>query len=222
MNALTDIGEMLISDAKKDYFFRPSFSAMSAIGSPAEIVMTYSVLNGFEINQVALSAIESFGEIPGWLVNAIRKPAFGKKILSAAMHVMTCCCDDDITSLIGEWKIGKSGIVYKRGDMSPEEIIIIGRELIEHGIIGKAKVRKLQRNEGKGEYSNEFRAIDYINSARAHFNMTRNEAVNLTMTEFQLLLKNKFPDEKGLTREEYDSLADDYLKKKAERLANGK
>ncbi|KER01514.1 hypothetical protein MEG1DRAFT_03879 [Photorhabdus temperata subsp. temperata Meg1] len=38
--------------------------------------------------------------------------------------------------------------------------------------------------------------------------MTREEAERLTMTEFQMMLKAKFPDEKGFTREEYDAVID--------------
>ncbi|MBD2806355.1 hypothetical protein ID855_16955 [Xenorhabdus sp. ZM] len=51
--------------------------------------------------------------------------------------------------------------------------------------------------------------------------MTREEAERLTMTEFQMMLKAKFPDEKGFTREEYDAVidADD---KRTNDLMNGK
>ncbi|WP_420800681.1 DUF6246 family protein [Photorhabdus temperata] len=69
-------------------------------------------------------------------------------------------------------------------------------------------MRRFQRHEGTEAYSNQFKAIEYINAARAHFNMTREEAERLTMTEFQMMLKAKFPDEKGFTREEYDAVID--------------
>ena len=49
--------------------------------------------------------------------------------------------------------------------------------------------------------------------------MNRAEASQLTMTEFQMLLAAKYPDQKGFTRDEYDSIADDYLKKQAARRA---
>ncbi|MCW0310162.1 hypothetical protein NB725_004589 [Pantoea ananatis] len=38
------------------------------------------------------------------------------------------------------------------------------------------------------------------------------------MTEFQMMLAAKFPEQKGFTREEYDNVADDYLAKKARKL----
>jgi hypothetical protein len=51
--------------------------------------------------------------------------------------------------------------------------------------------------------------------------MNRAEASQLTMTEFQMLLAAKYPDQKGFTREEYDSIAE-YLAKQAARRAKAK
>ena len=102
--------------------------------------------------------------------------------------------------------------------MPPGDMVLIAQSLITHGIIGKAKVRQLQRHES-GQATTEFRAFDYISAARNHFNMSRGDAEQLTMTEFQMLLNAKFPDQKGFTREEYNAVADDYLAKKARKLA---
>ena len=84
--------------------------------------------------------------------------------------------------------------------------------------IQKAKVRHLQRHES-GEATSEFRAFEYISAARNHFGMSRAEAEQLSMTEFQLLIAAKYPDQKGFTKDEYDAVADEYLAKKARRLA---
>ncbi|MBE3275829.1 hypothetical protein IMW81_28275, partial [Klebsiella pneumoniae] len=65
--------------------------------------------------------------------------------------------------------------------------------------------RKLQRYE-TNETTAEFRAADYIMAARNHFGISREEAENLTMTEFSLLLNAKYPNQKGFTREEFDSV----------------
>ena len=42
------------------------------------------------------------------------------------------------------------------------------------------------------------------------------------MTEFQLLIAAKYPDQKGFTKDEYDAVADEYLAKKEKRLARAK
>lgn len=39
------------------------------------------------------------------------------------------------------------------------------------------------------------------------------------MTEFQLMLIAKYPDQKGYTREEYDHAADDYFARRKRRQA---
>ena len=46
-------------------------------------------------------------------------------------------------------------------------------------------------------------------AARNHFGISREEAENLTMTEFSMMLSSKYPDQKGFTREEYDAVMDD-------------
>ncbi len=238
MNPMVEIGEMLISDRYTDYFFRPSFTAMTRIGSPAEIVNAYAVLNGAEAHKfvglmmlaikhaqrISLLRRVAYNSITGnaygddsWLFSAIRRMA-SRGLLSSAMHVMQSCCDEDVTPLIGEWRAGKKGVIYRRGGMSTGEIILISHTLIEHGVMGKAKIRRPQRAE-TNSYVNEFRAIEYINSARIHFGISRAEAERLTMTEFQLMLNAKYPDQQGFTREEYDTVRDDYFKRREERIA---
>nr|WP_254061043.1 DUF6246 family protein [Yersinia enterocolitica] len=127
------------------------------------------------------------------------------------------CCDKSASALIGEFKGWRNCIVYRPGKVSKETVITIAKELIDHGVIGKEKIRKLQKNEGKSDYSSEFNAMDYINSARIHFNMSRAEAEQLTMTEFQHLLAAKYPEQKGYAREEYDSAADEFFAQRARR-----
>lgn len=92
---------------------------------------------------------------------------------------------------------------------------------MQHGVIGKAKVRRLQRNESN-TYSREFNASDYIIAARNHFGMSRDEAVKLSMTEFTLLLTAKYPEQKGLTKDEYDAVAEAHLARQAARRAKSK
>jgi hypothetical protein len=137
------------------------------------------------------------------------------------MLVLQACCEEDLTPMIGEWKGWRHCVVYRPGQMPKNDIIVLAQHLMQHGIVGKAKVRQLQRHE-TGERTTEFKAFDYISAARSHFGMNRTEASQLTMTEFQMLLAAKYPDQKGFTREEYDSIADEYLAKQAVRRENAK
>lgn len=150
MIPFTEIGEMLISDAQHDYFFRPSFANMTRIGSPAAIVERFAELHTSDAPRLLEAAIKAYGEVPGWLLAHINAPSFSSDSIYAGMIVMQACCKEDISSLVGELrpsKRGKRAFVFRRGSMPPSDIIVLAQSLITHGIIGKAKVRKLQRHE---------------------------------------------------------------------------
>ncbi|HAH9736199.1 TPA: hypothetical protein HIE99_002213 [Escherichia coli] len=219
MNALIDIGEIPISDSRdggKDYLLRPSFKAMARLGKPDEIVAMYAQIHGSEIQQLMTSCTSGMKLIPDWMAPSFN--AANDNLLLTAMLVLQACCDDDLADLIGEWVDDDGRIVYQPGLMPKDLIIIFARELMQNGIIGKAKVRQLQRNESN-EATNEFRAVDYIVAAQTHFAISEEEASRLTMTKFQMLLAAKYPEQKGFTREEYDSVADDFLARQAARRA---
>lgn len=212
---LTEIGEMRISLSDRSFFFKPSFRAMNEIGTPKEIVEVYAKLNG--IDYVApLQYVEClpFGA-QMQVMRTISKPAYGRHVLSAAYIVMQSCCEDDVSVLIGGWKPTPRGVRYVPGIMPVSDIIIIARNLMQHGIIGKSPLKVPERLEEQGKKTtNEFHASQYIISARTHFDMTRDEAENLSMTEFQMMIKNKYPEPKGLTKEER---AAEYDQAKADR-----
>lgn len=212
---LTEIGEMRISLSDRSFFFKPSFRAMNEIGTPKEIVEVYAKLNG--IDYVApLQHVEylPFGA-QMQVMKTISKPVYGRHVLSAAYIVMQSCCEDDISVLIGGWKPTPRGVRYVPGIMPVSDIIIIARNLMQHGIIGKSPLKVPERLEEQGKKTtNKFHASQYIISARTHFDMTRDEAENLSMTEFQMMIKNKYPEPKGLTKEER---AAEYDQAKADR-----
>ena len=212
---LTEIGEMRISLSDRSFFFKPSFRVMNEIGTPKEIVEVYAKLNG--IDYVApLQRVEClpFGA-QMQVMKTISKPVYGRHVLSAAYIVMQSCCEDDASVLIGGWKPTPRGVRYVPGIMPVSDIIIIARNLMQHGIIGKSPLKVPERLEEQGKKTtNEFHASQYIISARTHFDMTRDEAENLSMTEFQMMIKNKYPEPKGLTKEER---AAEYDQAKADR-----
>ena len=212
---LTEIGEMRISLSGRSFFFKPSFRAMNEIGTPKEIVEVYAKLNG--IDYVApLQHVEylPFGA-QMQVMKTISKPVYGRHVLSAAYIVMQSCCEDDASVLIGGWKPTPRGVRYVPGIIPVSDIIIIARNLMQHGIIGKSPLKVPERLEEQGKKTtNEFHASQYIISARTHFDMTRDEAENLSMTEFQMMIKNKYPEPKGLTKEER---AAEYDQAKADR-----
>lgn len=224
MIPMKEIGECLISTQDADYMFRPSFANMMRIGETQEIVQAFYDLHSDEVTPLIERAVAAYGHVPAWLVEHVRNTTYGKRALMAALTVMEACSECDISSLIGEFRPAKAkGKPFKRraGQMGDFEVLLIAQSLITHGIIGKAKVRQLQRHESS-QGTSEFSAFEYISAARNHFGISREEAERLTMTEFQHMLNAKYPDQKGFTRDEYDAVADDYMAKKARRLAKAK
>lgn len=222
MAVLKDIGELGISDSReggRDYVLRPSFEAMARLGEPEEIVKLYAEINGSDAQKVFYDCDEAFGGVPDWMLPVINKVS--DKILSASMLVLQACCEEDLTGAIGEWCERGGKIVYLPGIMPKEDIVTLAKELMLHGIIGNAKVRRLQRHEAK-ETTTEFNAAEYIAAAQTHFNIGLSEASQLTMTAFQLLLAAKYPDQKGFTRDEYDAIANEYLARQAARRGKAK
>lgn len=216
MTPIKELGECVIGTDTHEYFFRPSFRNMARIGEPEEIVQTFYDLCNDEaaplIQQAAKVYIrDEYSHLPDCVMRYIQSGLLNRKAVMAAHTVLTACCDDDIGELVGWMKPGKSrkrGFMWRPGTMPAPEMIIVAQNLMMHGIIGKAKVRKLQRYESN-ETTSEFRATDYIMAARNHFGISREEAENLTMTEFALMLNAKYPNQKGFTREEYDAVMDD-------------
>ncbi|MDA3989949.1 DUF6246 family protein [Klebsiella aerogenes] len=226
MTPVKEFGECLITSGDKEYFFRPSLLAMTRIGEPAEIVQTFYDLCNDEatplIQQAAQVYIrDEYSRLPDCVLRYIQSGLLSRKAVMAAYAVLTACCDDDIGELVGWMKPGKSrkrGFMWRPGTMPAPEMIIVAQNLMMHGIIGKAKVRKLQRHE-TSDTTNEFRASEYIVAARNHFGISKEEAWQLTMTEFQLMLIAKYPEQKGYTRKEYDHAADDYFARRKRRQA---
>ncbi len=226
MTPIKEFGECLITSWDKEYFFRPSLLSMTRIGEPAEIVQTFYDLCNDEatplIQQAAQVYIrDEYSRLPDCVLRYIQSGLLSRKAVMAAHAVLTACCDDDIGELVGWMKPGKSrkrGFMWRPGTMPAPEMIIVAQNLMMHGIIGKAKVRKLQRHE-TSDTTNEFRASEYIVAARNHFGISKEEAWQLTMTEFQLMLIAKYPEQKGYTREEYDHAADDYFSRRKRRQA---
>lgn len=225
MIPLTDIGEVVLinrDEGGRDYFLRPSFLAMTRIGSPAEIVSTYAIIHGGPAQDLITACAGlcgNTGRLPAWIAASFERVS--DCILAASIHVLQACCDDDLSTMTGEW-LGKDGkIEYAAGLLSRNDIILIAQSLMTHGIIGRAKVRKLQRYENS-DTTTLFNALEYINAARTHFDLSREDAANLTMTEFALLLNAKYPNQKGLTREEYDQVMDEDERRWQEMLAREK
>lgn len=215
MYPIKEHGECLISYADEDYLFRPSFINITRLGSPSDIVQIFADLHSDEVSQLLEQVSKAFNRVSPYIISELSKTTYFKKQLLAAVSVLEACCDKDVSLLTGGAYNPTSdgrGVYLATGALTHFQILVIARDLLQHGVIGKAKIRVLQRDEGKAKKTSQFIADDYITSARIHFVMSREEAESLTMTEFQKLLSEKFPPPKGaFTREEYDKVSKDIL-----------
>lgn len=127
----------------------------------------------------------------------------GPRAAQDSAYVLACLADqDDVTPLVG-W-IDEQG--FHAGLMPSDEQVIIARHLMQHGIVGKAK----PGTKG-GEYSDTFKAAEYIAAACVHLGLSREDAESLSMTEFQTMFEMKFPDSKAKEvpgREAYKAFMD--------------
>jgi hypothetical protein len=107
----------------------------------------------------------------------------------AAFILATLCEQEDPTPLIG-WTDGEE--VHHQGLMPEQEQIVLALHLMKHGTIGTAKPTQ----KSSGGYSDSFKAAEYIAAACVHLGLSRSDAEQLSMTEFQTMFEMKFPDSK--------------------------
>ena len=215
------IEEAMKLSSHKEFIFQSALKKdrERALNSASALGLPKTVMSYYQRTSVPAYQRRDSDIVPAFALKWLLSSAYSKAAISAAMIVLAACCDRDATPLTGELVPGKTGrraFVYRPGAMPVRDMVLIAQSVIQHGIIGKAKVRKLQRHEG-GNTSSEFNAFEYISAARMHLDMSRDEAEKLTMTEFQMLLAAKFPEQKGFTKEEYDAVTDAHLARQARR-----
>lgn len=227
---LKEIGEMAITHNGVTYFFKPTLSAMYNLGDPEEIVRIFSELHLNHLQNITQYAMEVGGFTASYILDTIRSPVIGQSILVNAIAVLSNCCEhnqDELHNLIGYWTLNANDkLVYKRGAMYIEDIIVLARRLMQHGTIGccELPLNEKQKEDSK-QYTAAFNAVDYINFARTHLKLSYDEAAYLTMTEMQLLLKQLLPEEKPVghfTDKEYNDIMEQYYKDREKELNEGK
>lgn len=162
---LADIGEVGVhKEGGETVVLRPSFYAVSKLGSPSEIVqLFYRVMS-------AQTEIE---------------------VLEDCVAVIWACTDLDVSDLTGFWAHEERVVFWSPGMMSAPEIIIMARHLLVHGITGEIKQRR--RKKEKPEFMAEFNAAEFASVAMAHLNLSEKEAWNMTMTGFVAAMTAKYP-----------------------------
>jgi len=184
MRPLTGAGEVGIDWEGRTFILRPSFYAMSELGSPADIVALFALMH----------------TAPG--TRAIRKQQF-----LMSLNVLYACAaeGDDISPIVG-WITERN--TYRPGAADPPTMLILARALMMHGVQGDAEPAK-GRPPSDEEYTATFDAKDYVALAVAHLGATERDAWAMTMTGFVAAMRAKFPSaekagDKAPTVQEHD------------------
>lgn len=184
MTVNTEIGELHIRCDGYDFFFTPSLLAMTLIGPPDHIIDCYVKVFGGHYPQVT-------PDNP-WIQRVISSPVYGRPMLSAALIIMQACCDDDITSLVGEFRFNATEHqVYRPGRMNIKNIILLAQHLIHHGVTGDNAIPPSGKS---GEFSSQFDARSLVYSLVAHLGVSEGRAWNMTMTAVNYLMRARFPE----------------------------
>lgn len=187
----TDIGHFAIGYGDKEYELYPTFKNMRKVCEPNEMPDFFSRLFGREAEFFIQQASK---------VNAITASTIGKRLIQRginriyedAAHVIQCCCDDDTGKLTGFVSYEKGRKAWRLGVMNIENVLHIARALIVHGVVGK----QTAKSESKGESTSSIDVYAYVENAVNHLNMSIEAAENLTKTEYDRYIDNKYPDAK--------------------------
>jgi hypothetical protein len=164
MRVLTAIGEIGITAKSRDFLFRPSLYAMSLLDDPVKLFADIHQEGG-------------------------TKEAEHSRFL-AAIEVIQCCIDEDITHLIGH--TGSRPDRWVPGLINHEKIIVLASSLIRHGLIGP-KFENDDIGTKKKEFSEKFDPAGIVSLAIAHLGVSEADAWNMTITGFLLAMRAKFP-----------------------------
>lgn len=151
------------------YRFTPSFKNIERIGSPKDIINVFEVIINPDL---------------AWYIT-----------LSASIKILKACCDKDLPAqLTGESKLSQwsNKIIYAKpkSGMTIEQARILALHLMAHGVVGKVDIK----SNSTASKITSFDVSEYVESAVATLNITYNEALNMSMTQFIKSIRSKFPD----------------------------
>lgn len=176
---ITDIGQFAIHTNDTTFIFTPSFLNMTKIGTPSEIVKTFSILFGAED-----SVSEQF-------------------FIDSVDRVLTACCETDCSVITGYLDGNENRLVAVDG-LTIQDRVILAQHLLKHGLIGDLQPKK---KSDDADYSDEFHARKFVYMAVAHLGVSDTDAWNMSMTAFQEAMEAKFPtnDKEIISQDDYDS-----------------
>lgn len=182
---LLNYGHACINWEGEQYMLTPSFANIAKLGTPKEIIDTFKTFIS-----------------PG--TKAITKFAIALKVLNS-------CSDKAIPEeLTGSVHLSVTrGRLYKmpKHDLPMfEDCITLAEHCLRHGICGAVEP---DIGEAPAKPVQEFDAYSFMEMARIHLDLSRDDAANVTMTEFARMMQAKFPSDQKKqepAKNEFDDL----------------
>lgn len=197
MDVQTDVGEVGIRVDQDFYYFRPSFKAMAKIGSPTELASIYKLM------------VMAYGQKDNkhhyLYKNALCLFNLACKVLEACKLNTDC-----ITPLTGTKFKGK----HIEKALPYQDLVVLSFHLLRWGVYGDPLPNLKSTSEKEVESIN---MREYIAASMVHLGLSKQDAENLTMVEYQRACEVKFPDLKNkepeLSKSEAKSVVEESLKR---------
>jgi hypothetical protein len=153
----------------KEYKISPTFQNIDKLGTPKEIIETFtSFFNCPSIN---------------WQYHR-------------AVEILQACCEPKLPEKVtGRFRVDERGRMKLVNPPSADfmhDIIVLASHCLKYGVIG---VTDSESHE-EGEPISEFDVYHFIGLATEHLGRTREQAADMTLTEFMMAWDIKFPEQK--------------------------
>lgn len=189
------IGHFSLTVGDQKFELLPSLRNMAKLANAKRILTMYDMIHS--------------PKVPNWLR------------LDIAREILLACSNNEAIDkyLI---KCRKQKPHLNQHKISISDQIVVAASLMRHGIAGVNRPKYEGSKKSKGKAVTEFDVNKIVADAMIHFNLSEEEALNLTMSKFSYLLAAKFPPESS--REDVPSLEahKEAMKALMEKNKNGK
>lgn len=166
---LTRYGFGAIHIDDKQYEISPTFQNIDKLGTPKEIIETFtSFFNCPSIN---------------WQYHR-------------AVEILQACCEPKLPDKVtGRFRVderGKMKLINPPSADFMHDIIVLASHCLKYGVVGVTDSESTE----EGEPISEFDVYHFIGLACEHLGRTREQAADMTLTEFMMAWDIKFPEQK--------------------------
>lgn len=160
-------GAIYIDD--KQYKISPTFQNIDKLGTPREIVETFT----------------SFFNCPStnWQYHR-------------AVEILQTCCEpnlpDKVTGRFKVYENGKMKLINPPSNDFMHDIVVLASHCLKYGVVGVVN----SESKEEGDAISEFDVYHFIGLACEHLGRTREQAADMTLTEFMMAWDIKFPEQK--------------------------